>query len=41
MTNENISVTEVQNENSVIAERRAKLLKLREHGVAYPNLKVV
>ena len=37
MTNENISVTEVQNENSVIAERRAKLLKLREHGVAYPN----
>ena len=34
MTNENISVTEVQNENSVIAERRAKLLKLREHGVA-------
>ena len=26
MTNENISVTEVQNENSVIAERRAKLL---------------
>ena len=37
MTNENISVTEVQNENSVIAERRAKLVKLREHGVAYPN----
>ena len=37
MTNENISVTEVQNENSVIAERRAKLLKFREHGVAYPN----
>src|SRR6185312_11201822 len=27
----------VQDENQIVAERRAKLAKLREHGVAFPN----
>ena len=33
----NDAVTSAQDENSIIAERRAKLAALREAGIAYPN----
>ncbi|MDD5241414.1 MAG: lysine--tRNA ligase [Sulfuricella sp.] len=37
MTNENQQTTPLQDENQLIAERREKLSKLREQGVAFPN----
>lgn len=36
-TQNNEATTPVQDENSIMAERRAKLAALREQGVAYPN----
>ena len=32
-----MSENEILDENQIIAERRAKLAALREHGIAYPN----
>ena len=37
MTEKNEPIQVEQDENSIIAERRAKLAALREHGVAFPN----
>jgi lysyl-tRNA synthetase class 2 len=37
MTKQNETAAPVQDENSIIAERRAKLAALREQGVAFPN----
>jgi len=37
MTKQNETAAPVQDENSIIAERRAKLATLREQGVAFPN----
>ncbi len=37
MSNQNDSAAPAQDENAIIAERRAKLTSLREQGVAFPN----
>jgi lysyl-tRNA synthetase, class II len=37
MTNQHDTAAPAQDENSIIAERRAKLAALREQGVAFPN----
>jgi lysyl-tRNA synthetase, class II len=37
MTNQHETAAPAQDENSIIAERRAKLAALREQGVAFPN----
>jgi lysyl-tRNA synthetase, class II len=37
MNNHNETATHAQDENSIIAERRAKLAALREQGIAFPN----
>ncbi len=37
MTQENSSASPLQEENQIIAERRAKLTALRQHGNAFPN----
>lgn len=37
MTDQSTAAAPAQDENRLIAERRAKLSKLREAGVAYPN----
>ena len=37
MTDHTTAPATAQDENRLIAERRAKLAKLRETGVAYPN----
>ena len=37
MTKQNESDAQVADENSIITERRGKLMALREQGVAFPN----
>src|SRR3546814_12641241 len=37
MTDQNVTQLPSASENHLIAERRAKLAALREHGVAFPN----
>jgi lysyl-tRNA synthetase class 2 len=37
MNNKHEALTEEQDENSIIAERRSKLSAIREKGVAFPN----
>ena len=36
-TRKNEPATLLQDENSIMAERRAKLAALRQEGIAYPN----
>ncbi len=40
MNNKHEALTEEQDENSIIAERRSKLSAIREKGVAFPTISV-